>query len=121
MSQISEAERIVLMCCLTLIEAESRAAKSAKEARSVLDQQVLNRYTKLTEAEIKTLVVGDKWFADIRATIESEVQRTIQHLAGRVKELEERYGRPLPELEREVEEFGAKVEGHMQRMGFVWA
>ena len=32
----------------------------------------------------------------------------------RVKELEERYARPLPELEREV--FGAKVEEHLKRM-----
>ena len=40
-----------------------------------------------------------------------------QRLAGRMKELEERYARPLPELEREVEAFGAKVEGHLKRMG----
>ena len=38
-------------------------------------------------------------------------------LARRVKELEERYARPLPELEREVEVFGEKVEGHLKRMG----
>ena len=38
-------------------------------------------------------------------------------LAGRVKELEERYARPLPELGREAEAFGAKVEGHLKRMG----
>ena len=40
-----------------------------------------------------------------------------QQLAGRVKELEERYAQPLPELEREVEEFGVKVEGHLKKMG----
>ena len=113
----SEAERLVLMCCLTLIDAESRAAKSAKEARSVLDQQVLARYITLTESEIKTLVVEDKWFADIRAAIEHEVQRLTQRLAGRVKELEQRYARPLPDLERVVEELGAKVERHLMRMG----
>ena len=36
-------------------------------------------------------------------------------LVRRVKELEERYARPLPELEREV--FGAKVEEHLKQMG----
>ena len=45
------------------------------------------------------------------------MQRLTQQLAGRVKELEERYTRPLPELEREVEVFGTKVEGHLKRMG----
>ena len=45
------------------------------------------------------------------------MQRLTQQLARRVKELEERYARPLPELEREVEAFGEKVEGHLKRMG----
>jgi len=43
-----------------------------------------------------------------------------QQLAGRVKELEERYARPLPELEREVEAVSDKVEGHLKKMGLAW-
>ena len=88
-----------------------------KEAQAALDEQVLARYATLTEAEIKTLVVEDKWFAGIRGAVDGEVQRLTQGLAGRVKELEERYARPLPELEQEVEAFGKKVEGHLRRMG----
>ena len=41
-----------------------------------------------------------------------------QSFAARLKELEERYARPLPELEREVAAFSAKVEGRLRRMGF---
>ena len=113
----SDDERDVLKQCRTLIEAEAKAAKAVKEAQARLDEQVLARYGALTEAEIKALVVEDKWFASIRGAIEGEVQRLTQQLAGRVKELEERYARPLPELEREVEAFGAKVEEHLKRMG----
>ena len=113
----SDEERAVLKQCRTLIEGEATAAKAVKEAQARLDEQVLARYGALTEAEIKTLAVEDKWFASIRGAIEGEVQRLTQQLAGRVKELEERYARPLPELEREVEAFGAKVEGHLKRMG----
>ncbi|HOB44253.1 MAG TPA: type I restriction endonuclease subunit M, partial [Bacillota bacterium] len=91
-----------------------------KEAQAALDKRVLARYATLTEDEIKTLVVEDKWFASIRAAIEGEVQRLTQRLAGRVKELDERYARPLPELEREVEVFGERVEEHLKRMGLVW-
>lgn len=58
-----------------------------------------------------------KWVASIRVALESEVERLTRQLAGRVKELEERYASPLPELEREVEEFGVKVEGHLKKMG----
>ena len=113
----SDEEHDALKYCRTLIETEAEAAKVVKEAQARLDEQVLARYGALTETEIKTLAVEDKWFASIRIAVEGEVQRLTQQLAGRVKELEERYVRPLPELEREVEAFGAKVEGHLKRMG----
>ena len=113
----SDEERDVLKHCQALIEAEAEAAKAVKVAQARLDQQVLARYATFTEAEIKMLAVEDKWFASIRADIQGEVQRLTQQLAGRVKDLEERYARPLPELEREVEAFSAKVEGHMKKMG----
>jgi len=103
------------------IEAEAAASKAVNEAQAVLDEQVLEHYAKLTEAEIKTLVVDDKWFAAIRAAIEGEVQRLTQRLAARVKELEERYAQPLPALEREVETLAAKVEGHLRKMGLSWS
>ena len=117
----SDDERDALKHCRTLIEAESAAGKKVKKAQAALDQKVLARYATLTETQIKTLVVEDKWFASIRVSIDGEVQRLTQQLAGRVKELEERYARPLPELEREVEEFGEKVEGHLEKMGVAWA
>ena len=113
----SDKEREALIRCLALIEAESNAGKAVKDAQAALDQKVLDHYDALTEAEIKTLVVEDKWVASIRAALDSEVERLTQQLAGRVKELEERYASPLPELEREVEEFGVKVEGHLKKMG----
>ena len=116
----SDEERDILSHCLELIEAESEASKAVKEAQAALDGRVLARYAKLTEAEIKLLVVDDKWFTGLRTAIEGEVQRLTQQLAGRVKELDERYARPLPELEREVEAFSAKVEGHLKKMGLVW-
>ena len=105
------------MRCLALIEAESCTGKAVKDAQAKLDQRVLACYATLTETEIKTLVVEDKWLATIREAVEGEMQRLTQQLAGRAKELEERYARPLPELEQEVEAFGAKVEGHLKRMG----
>ena len=116
----SDDERGALTDCLTLIEAEDEAGKAVKEAQTSLDQKVLDRYATLTEVQIKTLVVENKWFASIRIAIEAEVQRLTQQLAGRVKELEERYARPLPELERKVQAFSGKVEEHLKKMRLVW-
>ena len=117
----SDEECGALTDCLALIEAEGEAGKAVKKAQDALDQKVLNRYSTLTENQIKMLVVEDKWFTSIRVAIEDEVQRLTQRLAGRVNVLEERYARPLMELEREVEAFSAKVEGHLRTMGVVWA
>jgi type I restriction enzyme M protein len=117
----SDEELDALARCLELIEAESEAAKAVKDSQAELDTQVLARYAMLTEEEIKTLVVEDKWFASIRASIDGEMQRLTQQLAGRVKELDQRYAKPLPELEREVEAFSQKVEGHLKKMGLAWA
>jgi len=116
-----DEEREALARCLELIEAESWDGRAVKDARSALDAEVLARYAELTEAEIKTLVVEDKWFTSIKIAIEGEVERLTQQLTGRVKELVERYARPLPELEREVVVFSGKVEGHLKQMGVALA
>ncbi|MDT8397452.1 MAG: class I SAM-dependent DNA methyltransferase [Pseudomonadales bacterium] len=114
-------EQKALEHCLGLLETEALAKMAVKTLQEKLDKQVLDKYPKLTEAEIKTLVVEDKWFAAIESAIDGEVQRLTQQLAGRVKELEERYAQPLPVLEREVEVFNEKVEGHLKKMELTWA
>lgn len=116
----SDEERVVLGRCLALIEIEFEAGREVNEAQSALDEKVFARYAKLTQAEIKTLVVEDKWVASLRVAIEGEVQRLTQRLAGRVKELEERYAVTLPKLHSEVGRFSARVEGHLIKMGLVW-
>ena len=113
----SDEERDALTRCLGLIGNESRAIKAVKDKQSELDPKVLARYAMLTEAEIKTLVVEEKWFGSINAKIHEEAQRLTQQLTGRIKELDERYARPLPELEREVDEYSARVESHLKKMG----
>ena len=114
-------EQKTLEHSLGLLETEALAKKAVKTLQDKLDGQVLAKYSNLTEAEIKALIVEDKWLASIESAIGGEVQRLTQQLAGRVNELEERYAQPLPELEREVETFSEKVEGHLKKMGLAWA
>ena len=119
-TQDNDEERDALEHCLSLIEAKAKKDKAVKEAQLALDEQVLARYATLTEAEIKQLVIDDKWFASIQAAITGEVQRLTQALAERVKELEERYTQPMPALESEVQEFSMKVNEHLSKMGVAW-
>ena len=114
-------EADVLKRCLALINAESEASNAVKAACTSLDHKVLQRYGTLTEAEIKSLVVEDKWISSIRAQIDTEESRLTQHLSTRILELEDRYARPLPEVEREVEQSGEKVQAHLKELGLSWA
>ena len=78
-------------------------------------------YPRLTAADIKTLVVDDKWLAALARAIGAETERAGQHLTQRIKELAERYAAPLPQLETRVAELQEKVDTHLKRMGFAWA
>ena len=73
---------------------------------------------KLTEDEIKTLVVDDKWLATLAAAVQGELDRVSQTLTGRVRQLAERYATPLPQITGEVGTLAAKVAGHLAKMGF---
>jgi type I restriction enzyme M protein len=113
-------EHKVLNEYLSLIETESVASKKVHEAQKALDISVLSKYPTLSEVEIKTLVVGDKWLATLATDVQSELDRVSQALTGRVKKLAERYATPLPKLIDEVETISSKVEGHLKKMGFAW-
>jgi type I restriction enzyme M protein len=113
-------ERKVLNDYLSL--AEKAAATSAKvsDAQEALLLKVAAQYGKLTEDEIKTLVVDDKWLATIAAAVQGELDRVSQTLTGRIRQLAERYATPLPQLTGEVATLAARVDEHLKKMGAVW-
>lgn len=113
----TDGDKAVLEHCLSLMDEETAASKAVKAARAELDLKVLEHYSKLTEAEIKSLVIEDKWFAAIEGAVEGEVRQLAEELANRVIELDRRYVQSLPELERAVDVISKQVEGHLRRMG----
>ena len=113
-------ERKLLDAYADLIEQEAAAGKTVKDAQKALDAKVAAQYAKLTEAEIKALVVEDKWLAALAASVQGELDRVSQALTGRIKQLAERYATPLPKLAGEVETLATRVDEHLTKMGFVW-
>jgi len=85
-----------------------------------LDDLLYAKYLTLTEDEVKTLVVDDKWMRTIELTIKEEIEHISRHLSNRVKELAERYEKPLPVIDAEVVNLESKVNAHLEKMGFVW-
>jgi type I restriction enzyme M protein len=114
-------ERKLLDAYADLIEHEAAAGKAVKDAQKALDTKVAAKYAKLTSAEIKTLVVvEDKWLAALAASVQGELDRVSQALAGRIRQLAERYATPLPQFVDEVETLAANVDKHLKKMGFSW-
>ena len=144
----SADERDLLQKYFSLIEKESDAKKKLGDAQRMLEIKVAAKYgvaivgtrgvetqnlaslhqtqdfaslpTPLTETEIKSLVVNDKWLATLSADVQSEIQHVASLLATRIKELAERYATPVPQQTQDVNELTRKVDEHLKKMGFAW-
>ena len=103
---------------LALFDKEADIKKAIKDAEKDLEKKVLVKYPTFTLDEIKTLVVDRKWMDEMSTRVLGEVDRLSHTLAGRVKELAERYAEPMAEVTKEVETLTEKVEGHLSKMGF---
>jgi len=110
-------ERATLEAYAELLEKQTETKAKRKAAQEDLEKKIDARYPKLTEAEIKTLVVDDKWMARLSTAVQGELDRVSQTLTGRIRELAERYATPLPKLVDEVAALTAEVNGHLRRMG----
>jgi type I restriction enzyme M protein len=116
----ADDERPVLQRWQDLDGERAALKKQRKEANTALDGAALAKYSELTAADIRALVVDDKWLANLQRAIAAETESSGQQLTARVRELAERYVAPLPQLAAEVETMQAKVDGHLERMGFAW-
>jgi type I restriction enzyme M protein len=111
-------EAAALSAWLKLANDEAEVKKRLKDAEAELDAKAYRHYRTLTEPEIQSLVVDDKWLATLDAAIHGEMDRVSQQLTQRVKELAERYETPLPRMTERVAELEARVNAHLEKMGF---
>jgi len=90
--------------------------KALREAEVALDQLAYEKYPQLTEREIQSLVVDDKWLTALATFIQGELDRVSQTLTSRIRQLADRYSTPLPALEAESAALAAKVDAHLKKM-----
>ncbi|TQI75337.1 type I restriction enzyme M protein [Bosea sp. AK1] len=118
-SREADPEEAKLLKQVAKLMTEETAAKSAvKEAEDALTEATLKKYPDLTEEEIRSLVVDDKWLSDVAELIEAEVEARTELLTARVRVLTERYGYTLPELAGAFEDISSKITAHLAAMGF---
>jgi type I restriction enzyme M protein len=113
-------EEDLLKQWLTLDTQQAELKTKIKKAEEALDKLAYEKYPMLTEGEVKSIVLNNKWLPAIEVTVKTEMDRISQRLTGRIKELIERYDTPLPKIELALSEVEAKVNTHLQKMGFVW-
>lgn len=110
----------ILKQWVKLEQRQSDLKGKVKEADAALDKLAYDKYLHLSENEIKTLVVDDKWMRALDAGVQSELDRISQTLTTRIRQLAERYDTPLPKLTEDVKELSKRVAAHLKQMGAVW-
>jgi type I restriction enzyme M protein len=116
----SSDESILLAEWLRINSSETEVKKKVKDSETALDARVYERYGLLSEADVKLMVVEDKWLGELKVSSGSEIERVSQSLATRLKVLAERYEYMLPSLTAQVRDLEMRVSEHLTKMGFSW-
>ena len=74
----------------------------------------------LNDEHITDRLVNREWDPSPCAGIKALYVTASHSMANRITQLAERYENTLPQLEKEVEDYEAKVRAHLERMGFQW-
>jgi type I restriction enzyme M protein len=112
--EIAALERII-----ALFNADSAAKKAAKEAQAALDVTTLKKYGDLSEANVKALVLDDKWKDTVSSRVERVLTSLVLDLVARIQELGERYGETVGSLEVELDALTNRVANDLVEMGVV--
>ncbi|MFD1211122.1 N-6 DNA methylase [Arthrobacter sp. GCM10027362] len=102
---------------ISLYNAETLAKKLVKDKQANLDTLTRAQYGKLSEDDVKALVLDDKWQTAILSAISAEVQKLTHGLVRRIKELGERYDETVGGLEVELDILNSMVVKHLAAMG----
>jgi type I restriction enzyme M protein len=102
---------------IDLLQAEVAAKQAAKKAQAALDAATLRKYGDLTEADVQTLVLDDKWAASIRGQFSALLKRTMLSLSNRLGELGYRYRVTLAQIDAELDRLRGGVASSLNDMG----
>ncbi len=106
-------ERGALLAFADKLEQQTDTKDKRKIKQVELDKKIDAIYPKLTGAEIKSLVVNNKWMASLSTVVQGELNRVSQTLTGRIRQLSERYAK----LVEEVDMLAKRVNDHLLSMG----
>jgi len=103
---------------LKLYETEAAGKKVVKAMQDELDKKTLVKYGDLSESEVKTLVLDDKWAATVVSRASAEVEGLTLALVERLHVLGDRYAETVSAIDDAQQQMDAKVMVHLVAMGF---
>ncbi len=114
----TKEEVAVLKRWIMLSDTQTDLKTLIKDADAALDAAARAKYADLTETDVRTLVVGDKWMHTLAEQVGGEVDRVTRALVVRVADLAKRYEATLAEVAAQVEGYKERVSRHLKEMGF---
>lgn len=100
-----------------LYDAKAAGKRLVKTMQEQLDTATLKKYGYLTEADVKSLVLDDKWQRTLVARVAAETEALTLTLVARVQQLGERYAETVSDLDAELSALESKVAAHLSAMG----
>ena len=114
-------EEKILKAWVELSSREAGKKKGTKKAEREIEGQAVAVYSKRGQAEVKDLVVEQKWLGFLADAIFAEMGRVSHVLTQRLSEIGERYDRPMSSINADIVALEKMVGAHLGRMGFKWA
>lgn len=112
----NEEEVKILKLFLHLDDKKGELNKALRTGESELNQSTLMIYEGLNEQNIKELVLEEKWFIAVGASIHAELQEISHCLSKRINELAGRYQESLPLLRDVILRLEQTVTEHLAKM-----
>ncbi|MBB0990780.1 type I restriction endonuclease subunit M, partial [Dietzia sp. SLG510A3-30A2] len=100
-----------------LYNAETAAKKAVKDSQGELDLATLKKYGDLTDEDVKSLVLDDKWLKTVGRRVADEVDALTLDLVARIRQLGERYAATVADLVAQLETLESNVARHLADMG----
>lgn len=92
--------------------------KVLSQYNSDLIDELKAKYEALTESDVHSLVVNDKWLAALKSAFNEEHSKAIISYENEIKAIAERYAESLESLTLEADKLKVEVNGILRKMGF---
>ncbi len=102
---------------LSLCGKKKEASKALAAQVETLTDNVRKKYDTFTADDICDLVINDKWLMELKGRSEAENKRVCESISSQVSVLNERYAKPLPQINEDVAKLSGEVDGFLKAMG----